>query len=95
MILGVAEGEQVSYSEIQKNLHKYIKNNDLKNPLKRPSATQPPAVEKPQPFPPSSQQQATQPEPIAEALAGGRYCRSCGAHIPSDAVFCDMCGFDQ
>lgn len=30
-VLGVSEGELVSYADIQKRLHKYIKDNDLKN----------------------------------------------------------------
>ena len=32
VVLGVSEGELVSYADIQKRLHKYIKDNDLKNP---------------------------------------------------------------
>ncbi len=98
MVLGVTEGQMVSYSEISKNLHKYIKDNDLKNSLKRPkpSATPPVAAELLRQPPPLAQQpQTIQPQTVAESLAGGRYCQSCGAHIPSDSVFCDMCGADQ
>lgn len=34
-VLQVTEGELVSYADIQKRLHKYIKDNDLKNPQHR------------------------------------------------------------
>jgi len=35
-VLQVTEGELVSYADIQKRLHKYIKDNDLRNPQHRP-----------------------------------------------------------
>jgi len=40
-VLQVTEGELVSYADIQKRLHKYIKDNDLKNPQHRPQPTSP------------------------------------------------------
>lgn len=97
MILRVTEGEQVSYADIQKKLHKYIKDNDLRNPLKRPTLSAPPnvAAEVPRQPPVAAPQPQQLAETIEEDLAGGRYCQSCGAHIPSDAIYCDMCGEGQ
>ena len=42
-LLGVGEGELVSYAQLSKGLHKYIKDHDLRNLKTRPSllATQP------------------------------------------------------
>jgi ribosomal protein L40E len=76
-ILGVSEGELVSYAQISQGVHKYIKDNDLKNlSIERQHA----AEEKPlvEPSPTSSKQ-----------------CRDCGAEIPYEAAFCDVCGVSQ
>ena len=76
-VIGVPEGTTVSYAEIQKGLHKYIKDNGLRTDLTRrttPIVSQPPESEAPK----------SQPNP--------RYCTSCGEAIPSGAVFCDLCG---
>jgi len=76
-IIGVPEGATVSYAEIQKGLHKYIRDNNLRTDLaKGPTAAAPQA---PEPAQPSSQTR-------------GFYCISCGEAIPSGAVFCDLCG---
>jgi len=75
-ILGVKEGELVSYAQLSKGLHKYIKDNNLRNPQAQ--------------MPPS----ATQAAPPA-AVAGMKKCRDCGAEIPAQAVFCDLCGISQ
>jgi len=80
-ILGVKEGSLVSYSEISKGLHKYIKEKDLKNPH---------AVHAESPPPPTS----TTPPPIVEQVRKSM-CKDCGEAIPTDAVFCDMCGVRQ
>ncbi len=37
-LLGVEEGELVSYAELSKGLHKYIKDNDLKNLRAKPTS---------------------------------------------------------
>lgn len=78
-ILGVDEGELVSYAQISKGLHKYIKDKDLKNvTAKRQLATEP-----------TVQVAGDSSEP------GMKLCRDCGAEIPSEAVFCDLCGVSQ
>ncbi len=78
-VLGISEGELVSYSDIQKLLHKYIKDNDLRKlgSERRPST---------QPVPPETR-------PAGEA--GLKPCRDCGANIPAEAIFCDLCGVRQ
>jgi len=80
-ILGVNEGSLVSYSEISKGIHKYIKEKDLRNPHPvqaepLPSTTPPP-----------------QPSPVEQADAA--VCKDCGEVIPAGAFFCDMCGVRQ
>jgi ribosomal protein L40E len=91
-ILGVKEGEMVSYAELSKGLHKYIKDNDLKNPQRAHPAT-PTLVPKPE---------ATEPTPLASSSAVPsaisaeiKKCRDCGAEIPVEATFCDLCGVRQ
>jgi ribosomal protein L40E len=84
-IFKVSEGELVSYAEIQKLLHKYIKDNDLKN-LQRAR--------------PSPSMSRTLPEVAEQKRAtlvssGMKNCRDCGSRIPSEAVFCDQCGVTQ
>jgi ribosomal protein L40E len=78
-VLGVNEGEMVSYAQISKGVHKYIKDNDLKNVSARP-----------QPAP----QQVLKEEKSSTPPALKR-CRDCGAEIPQEAVFCDLCGVSQ
>lgn len=78
-ILGVSEGDLVSYAEISKGLHKYIKDNNLKN-----------MSAKPQPLPQPELQEVE-----AAASTDVKQCRDCGAEIPFEAVFCDMCGVIQ
>jgi hypothetical protein len=87
VILGVSEGSLVSYSEISRGLHDYIKRNDLKNPdsVKRivhMSESTPQTVGG---CPPIAWEGAI---PVQQA----KQCRSCGEEISSDAVYCDMCG---
>ena len=81
-LLGVKEGSLVSYSEISKGLHKYIKENDLKNPnsikLQSPPAT------------PTSPRTPTAVQKEEETV-----CKDCGEALPAGAVFCDMCGVKQ
>jgi hypothetical protein len=77
-ILGVGEGELVSYSELSKGLAKYIRDNNLKNLSAAPG---------------------TMEQPVGEAKPKGqssmKLCRDCGAEIPPEAVFCDLCGVSQ
>jgi hypothetical protein len=83
-ILGVNRGELVSYAELSKGLHKYIKENKLRNPQGGKSA-------------PPIDQGAIQAKP-QRALPGEstmKNCRDCGAEIPSSAVYCDLCGVSQ
>ena len=79
-ILGVNEGALVSYSDISKGVHKYIKERDLKNP-KRVSSHEAPVQARP-----SSTAADKSPEVK---------CRDCGEPIPAGATFCDMCGVKQ
>jgi hypothetical protein len=82
-LLGVSEGAHVSYAELSKGLHRYIKENDLKNP--RPALNQnPPTL--------ASPPNDTGPD---VANAATKQCRDCGLEIPFDAVYCDLCGVQQ
>lgn len=85
-VLGISEGELVSYADIQKRLHKYIKDNDLKNP-QRPRQIAPPAA-------------AVEAPPVTKEIerpsaASVKKCRDCGSEISSEALYCDMCGVTQ
>ena len=80
-VLGVDEGAVVSYAEIQKGLHKYIKDNDLRNPQWKPKANG---------VPPSVEEAAGAEK--STGLEQMKRCRDCGAEIPNEAVFCDLCG---
>ncbi len=81
-ILGVSEGDFVSYAELSRGLHKYIKDNDLKAGSTAGISKQP----APQ-LPPS--------EPALESASTMKRCVDCGAQIPSEALFCDLCGVTQ
>lgn len=76
-ITGFPEGTIVSYAEIQKGLHKYIRDNNLRTDVAKGAAA---------PVP-----QASEPEP-AGGQARGFYCISCGEAIPGGSTFCDLCG---
>jgi len=77
-VLGVSEGALVSYADISKGIHKYIKEHDLKNPQRQeaPQATAPDVQE---------------PKPATSM----KRCRDCGAEIPFEAAYCDLCGVTQ
>jgi len=77
VVIGVPEGTTVSYAEIQKGLHKYIRDNNLRTDVAKESHAA--AAQAPEPG-----EAKTQPP--------GFYCISCGEAIPSGAVFCDLCG---
>lgn len=79
-ILGVSEGALVSYAEISKGLHEYIRKNDLKNPesIKRLAA-----------------RQRTEDLNPTAATVESNYCQDCGEPIPKEAIYCDMCGVKQ
>ena len=84
-ILGVNEGDFVSYAEISKGVHKYIKDKNLRTQqTKQPrTPTPPPAA-------------ITTPAPTTTTtLRTMKNCRDCGAEIPSEAAFCDLCGVSQ
>jgi ribosomal protein L40E len=85
-ILGVKEGEHVSYSELSKGLHNYIKENNLKKPRIEDVGL---------PGAPLERAQLIEPATTAVTTIVTKKCRDCGADIPSDAVFCDLCGVRQ
>jgi ribosomal protein L40E len=78
-IVGVSEGDFLSYAEISKGLAKYIKENHLRN------------------VPAEPQTKAGQPiqQANAQITSAMKRCRDCGAEIPVEAVFCDLCGVGQ
>ncbi|MGO9645563.1 MAG: hypothetical protein ACLPY5_12545 [Candidatus Bathyarchaeia archaeon] len=86
VILGVNEGSLVSYAEISKGIHAYIKKNDLKNPkfVRTPEPSQTEEV--------TVIAQASQEPETSTQL---RECRDCGELIPAEAIYCDMCGIEQ
>jgi chromatin remodeling complex protein RSC6 len=84
-IMGIREGDRVSYADLTKGLHKYIKDHNLKNPQNPPEAAAPPAL--------TASGPADVVTPDAPALA--RTCRECGTEIAAEAVFCDLCGARQ
>jgi len=83
-LLSVKEGTHVSYAELSKGLHKYIRENDLKKP---PAGTQSTTIVA------ASRQRVT--DTFAADEPATRHCRDCGMKIPLDAVFCDLCGVRQ
>lgn len=83
-LLGVTEGDHVSYAQLSKGLHQYIKENNLKN-------SQPVNLNTmPLPLVPRSETTNTVVTTIVT-----RRCRDCEAEIPTGAIFCDMCGVQQ
>ena len=84
-IMGVKEGERVSYADLTRGLHRYIKDHNLKNSQTPAATTAPPAQTAPGP--------ANVVTPDAPSLA--RTCRECGTEIAAEAVFCDLCGARQ
>ncbi len=81
-ILGVGEGDFVSYAEISRGLHTYIKNNNLKAGSASAASKQPSSPTRTQAEPP--------PPPLTM-----KNCVDCGSAIPSEALFCDLCGVSQ
>ena len=84
-VLGVNEGDRVSYADLTRGLHKYIKDHNLKTPQAAVAATAPiPLV-------------ASAPRDAVSAVLPAlmKTCRVCGAEIPAEAVFCDLCGARQ
>lgn len=77
-ILGVSEGDLVSYAQISKGLHKYIKDHNLKNVSAKPQSPPQPELQE-----------------VEAASTNVKQCKDCGAEIPFEAVFCDMCGVTQ
>jgi len=80
-ILGVSEGTLVSYSDVSKGIHSYIKKKDLTK--LRPAQTEP------------SLAVASTVAPQTPVELESAVCKDCGESIPSDAIFCDMCGVKQ
>ena len=79
-VVGAPEGTIVSYAEIQKGLHKYIRDHGLRTDVQKPAS--------------ASIVQTSEHE-VHGSEARGFYCISCGEAIPSGAVYCDMCGTPQ
>jgi len=77
LVIGFPEGTTVSYAEIQKGLHKYIRDNKLRADVAKGETAAVP--------------QASEPE-APRAQVRGFYCISCGEPIPSGSTFCDLCG---
>ena len=90
-ILGVKEGELVSYAQLSKGLHKYIKDNDLRNPNRvKPSAPISP------PSPATEPTLSVTPQTVLPTGSSAmKTCMDCGAEIPAEAAFCDLCGVKQ
>ena len=77
LVIGFPEGTTVSYAEIQKGLHKYIRDNNLRTDIAKGATAAVP--------------QASEPE-APKGQTRGFYCISCGEPIPGGATFCDLCG---
>jgi hypothetical protein len=83
-LLGVTEGDHVSYAQLSKGLHQYIKENNLKNARPVNLDAMPLTVA------PSLEAKNT----VATTIVTKK-CRDCEAEIPGSAVFCDLCGMRQ
>jgi hypothetical protein len=83
-LLDVKEGAHVSYAELSKGLHKYIREKDLKKPLTETQSTTIAAPSAP-----------TQPTATLQPQLSTRKCRDCSMEIPFEAIFCDLCGVRQ
>ncbi len=83
-MLGVTEGDHVSYAQLSKGLHKYIRENNLKNP--------PPLRLNAPPLTLASPVEVT--DTVVTTVVTKR-CRDCQAEIPAAAIFCDLCGVRQ
>jgi predicted dienelactone hydrolase len=83
-LLGVTEGDHVSYAQLSKGLHQYIKENNLKNPL--------PVNLNAMPLTVAPHPEATNTAAITVTM---KRCRDCRAEILAGAVFCDLCGIQQ
>jgi hypothetical protein len=89
-LLGVSEGELVSYAQLSKGLHEYIKVNDLRNPKRiQSAATRVSQVATTQPA------AASTARPVSVESAATKKCKDCNGEIPVEAVFCDLCGASQ
>jgi len=80
VIIGAQEGATVSYAEIQKGLHKYIRDSHLRTDLPGGATAAP---------------RQTLESEKPETQARGSFCIFCGEAIPSGAKFCDLCGVLQ
>lgn len=85
-LLGVNEGDHVSYADLSRGLHKYIKENNLKNA--QVAVTLTPAL-----TPKAVTADSATLAVVSEAAR--RRCRYCGEEIPVEAFFCDLCGAQQ
>jgi ribosomal protein L40E len=83
-LLGVKEGAHVSYAELSKGLHRYIREKNLKNTNSyHQTMSVTPAS------PPGEAFSASTVNP------NFKHCRDCGFEIPPEAVYCDLCGVRQ
>jgi len=76
-VIGFPESTVVSYAEIQKGLHKYIRDHGLRTDIPKPVTA--PVAQASEPATPESQRR-------------GYHCISCGEAIPSGSFYCDLCG---
>ena len=83
-LLSVREGAHVSYAELSKGLHRYIKENGLKS-LE--------SAQQPGPLTPVGRLRETADVSVSNART--KWCRDCSSEIPSEAVYCDLCGVRQ
>ena len=83
-ILGVNEGDHVSYADLSRGLHKYIRDNNLKNQVANASVT---------PAAATSLHPTAMGAVVAAVLT--KKCRYCESEIPAEASFCDLCGVRQ
>jgi len=82
-IAGVTEGDRVSYADLTRGLHRYIRDHNLKSPEFAAAV----------PSPTTPQAAPTQPQITPTGPTGT--CRECGTEIPAEAIFCDLCGARQ
>jgi hypothetical protein len=76
----------VSYAQLSKGLHEYIKANDLKNPRRAQALTAEARA--------ASTAAKVEPQ-TTEVPVSFKKCKNCNAEIPLEAIFCDLCGVSQ
>lgn len=104
VMMGVNEGAMLSYADLTKGIHAYIKRNNLKREGGAPGAqaVEPPLTSMPPvptaaPSGPSITQptQPAMPQPVEAGKPPNRFCIRCGAQLGASASFCHRCGAKQ